>query len=223
MAATLAFDVYGTLIDTRKIYDLVKVFVGEKASDFVDVWRSKQLEYSFRRALMKDYTDFSECTRNALDFTCEKLKCNLQPEERDRLMREYKVLPAFTDVRESLEKLKSTNLRLFAFSNGSASDIDTLLRNADILHYFEDIVSVEDVKTFKPNPAVYEHFLLKSNSAKANAWLISSNSFDVVGAIYFGMNSVWVRRNLEEVFDTWGIEPTKTIDGLFDLPAVFNI
>lgn len=223
MAATLAFDVYGTLIDTRKIYDLVKVFVGEKASDFVDVWRSKQLEYSFRRGLMKNYVDFSECTRNALDFTCEILKCHLQPEERNRLMREYKVLPAFTDVRESLGKLKSANVRLFAFSNGSASDVTGLLENAGILHFFEDVVSVDDVKSFKPDPEVYAYFLQKSKSSKTNAWLISSNSFDVVGAITYGMNSAWVQRNPDAVFDTWNIQPTRTIRSLQELIPVFNI
>ncbi|GET28810.1 HAD-IA family hydrolase [Prolixibacter sp. SD074] len=115
MAITLAFDVYGTLINTNGISSLVKTLVGDKTISFMDSWRAKQLEYTFRRGLMKNYVDFSECTRNALDFTCEVLKCHLQPEERNRLMREYKVLPAFADVRESLEKLKSANVRLFAF------------------------------------------------------------------------------------------------------------
>lgn len=223
MAITLAFDVYGTLINTNGISGLVQTFVGDKAISFIDSWRAKQLEYTFRRGLMKNYVDFSECTRNALDFTCEVLKCHLQPEERNRLMREYKVLPAFADVRESLGKLKSANLCLFAFSNGSAPDVSGLLENAGILHLFEDVVSVDDVKSFKPNPAVYEHFLLKSNSAKANAWLISSNSFDVIGAISYGMNSVWVQRNPDAIFDTWNIQPTRTISSLQELIPVFNI
>ncbi|GET24429.1 haloacid dehalogenase type II [Prolixibacter sp. NT017] len=222
MATTLAFDVYGTLIDTHGISNLVHTFVGDKAISFMDSWRAKQLEYTFRRGLMKNYVDFSECNRNALDFTCEVLKCNLQPEERNRLMREYKVLPAFTDVRDSLEKLKSVNLRLFAFSNGSAADVNGLLGNAGILHFFEDVVSVDDVKTFKPNPAVYEHFLLKSKSSKTISWLISGNPFDVIGAISYGMNSVWIQRSPDAVFDTWGIKPTKTINGLLDLATVFN-
>jgi 2-haloacid dehalogenase len=222
MATTLTFDVYGTLINTEGISGLVKTFVGDKAISFMDSWRAKQLEYTFRRGLMKNYVGFSECTRNALDFTCELLKCNLQPEERNRLMREYKVLPAFTDVRESLEKLKSADLRLFAFSNGSAADVTGLLENAGILHFFEDVVSVDDVKTYKPNPEVYAYFLQKSKSAKTNAWLISSNPFDVIGAVSAGMRSVWVQRNPAAIFDTWGIEPTKTIDGLQDLATSFS-
>ena len=223
MAITLAFDVYGTLINTNGISGLVKTLVGDKAISFMDSWRAKQLEYTFRRGLMKNYVDFSECTRNALDFTCEVLKCHLQPEERNRLMREYKVLPAFTDVRESLEKLKSANVRLFAFSNGSAPDVTGLLENAGIFHFFEDVVSVDDVKSFKPNPEVYAYFLQKSNSSKTNAWLISSNSFDVVGAISYGMNSVWVQRSPDAVFDTWNIQPTRTISSLQERIPVFNI
>lgn len=224
MAITLAFDVYGTLINTRKISDLVRVFVGDKASCFVDVWRTKQLEYSFRRALMSDFTDFAECTRNALDFTCASLKCNLNPEERNRLMREYRVLPIFDDVYECLESLKAMNqTRLFAFSNGGVSDVASLLGHAGVLDFFEGIVSVEDVKTFKPNPVVYNHFLQKSKSSKTDTWLISGNSFDVIGAVSAGINSAWVRRNPEDVFDTWDIQPTRTISSLQELISALNI
>ncbi len=86
MATTLAFDVYGTLIDTHGVADILKVSAGKQALIFMEIWRAKQLEYSFLRGLMKKYVNFSECTRNALDFTCEQLKCELQPDEKDRLM-----------------------------------------------------------------------------------------------------------------------------------------
>jgi 2-haloacid dehalogenase len=173
---------------------------------------------------MSDFTDFAECTRNALDFTCASLKYNLNPEERNRLMREYRVLPIFDDVYECLESLKAINqARLFAFSNGNVSDVTNLLGHAGILNFFEGIISVEDVKTFKPNPVVYDYFLQKSKSAKADTWLISGNSFDVIGAISAGMNSTWVRRNLEDVFDTWDIQPTRTISSLQELIPVLNI
>jgi 2-haloacid dehalogenase len=217
MAITLAFDVYGTLIDTHGVSDLLEVFVGKQASSFMDTWRVKQLEYSFRRGLMKDYVAFSECTRNALDFTCELLKCKLPSEERDQLMQKYKLLPAFPDVHEGLAKLQSSNFRLFAFSNGSSTEVRGLLENAGIVHFFEGVVSVEDVKTFKPNPEVYTHFLKKSKSSESGTWLISGNPFDVIGAISAGMRSVWVKRSLGAVFDPWGIEPTETVDKITDL------
>ncbi len=222
MVTTLAFDVYGTLINTRGVSDLLEIFVGPKSSFFMETWRSKQLEYSFRHGLMKDYVDFSECTRNALDFTCDLLKCKLSPEEKTRLMQQYKLLPAFPDVQEGLEKLQSTNFRLFAFSNGSSADVCGLLENAGIIHFFEDVVSVEKAKTFKPNPEVYAHFLQRTKSSESDSWLISSNPFDVIGAISAGMRSVWIKRSADAVFDPWGIEPTKTVNNITDLDSIFQ-
>lgn len=222
MAKTLAFDVYGTLIDTSGVSDLLEIFVGNQSSIFMEIWRAKQLEYSFRRGLMKDYTGFSECTRNALDFTCELLKCNVSPEEKNLLMRQYKLLPAFPDVKEGLAKLQSDNFRLFAFSNGSSADVSELLENAAIIHYFEGIVSVEEVKTFKPNPVVYAHFLQQTKSSESDSWLISGNPFDVIGAISAGMRSVWIKRSDDAVFDPWGIEPTEIANNITDLDSIFK-
>lgn len=222
MTINLAFDVYGTLIDTRGVAELLIKKVGALAPTFMDLWRTKQLEYSFRRGLMKVYVDFSKCTRNALDFTCLQLNISLNSEEKNELMHQYTILPAFPDVEPSLMKLKVSDYRLFAFSNGKENDVRELLQNAGILHFFEDVVSVDDVKTFKPNPAVYEHFLLKSKSSKSNSWLISSNPFDVVGAISAGMRSVWVKRNPKTIFDPWEIEPTEIINELTELIGVLN-
>lgn len=78
MAINLAFDVYGTLIDTRGVSDILEKKVGALAPTFMDIWRAKQLEYSFRRGLMNVYVDFSECTRNALNFTCLQLNASVR-------------------------------------------------------------------------------------------------------------------------------------------------
>jgi 2-haloacid dehalogenase len=223
MAINLAFDVYGTLIDTRGVSDILEKKVGALAPTFMDLWRTKQLEYSFRRGLMNVYVDFSECTRNALDFTCLQLNAPLTLEEKNDLMHQYTILPAFPDVEASLMNLKTADCRLFAFSNGREADVSDLLQNAGILYFFEDVVSVDAIKTFKPNPAVYEYFLLKSKSSKTNSWLISSNPFDVIGALSTGMRSVWVRRDAKTIFDPWEMEPTKIINELTDLIRVLNI
>lgn len=222
MAIILAFDVYGTLIDTRGVADFLEKKVGALAPTFMDLWRTKQLEYSFRRGLMKVYVNFSECTRNALDFTCLQLNSSLTSEEKNELMHQYTILPAFPDVKASLMKLKTADCRLIAFSNGKETDVRDLLQNAGILHFFEDVVSVDDVKTFKPDPAVYEYFLQKSNSSKSSSWLISGNSFDVIGAISAGMRSVWIKRSPTAIFDPWEIQPTGIINGLQELIRVLN-
>ena len=223
MKISLAFDVYGTLIDTGGVFEVLQKKVGDKAKAFIETWRSKQLEYSFRRGLMQNYVDFSVCTRNALDFACLQLNCILSEEEKTALMHQYTILPAFEDVEESLVKLKAANCRLFAFSNGSTASVKNLLQNAGIDHFFEAIVSVEAVKTFKPNPAVYDYFLQTTSTAKTNAWLISGNPFDVIGSISAGFRSVWVQRNPTSIFDPWEIQPTKIIRELNDLINVLDL
>lgn len=214
MSITLAFDVYGTLIDTQGVVSKSKELVGNKAEEFSRTWRDKQLEYSFRRGLMQNYENFAVCTRNALDYTCGFYKVPLTEEQKDELLCIYRVLPAFNDVKEGLASLKAANFRIYAFSNGTEDAVETLLKAAGIRDFFLGVVSVDDLKSFKPNPGVYSHFLRKSGASGSSAWLISSNPFDVIGAISAGMKAVWVRRSQEAIFDPWGIEPTLIVSSL---------
>lgn len=219
MRITLAFDVYGTLIDTHGVTEMLQSMVGDKAPSFSQTWRDKQLEYSFRRGLMGLYQDFSVCTRDALSYTCDLYGSQLSDLQRQELLERYRVLPAFEDVRDGLSALGGADYALYAFSNGSADAVKTLLCAAAIECYFLDIISVEDLRTFKPNPAVYDHFLKRSGSSGSNAWLISSNPFDVIGATAAGMRSVWLQRSETQVFDPWGIEPTLKASNLTEIKA----
>ena len=221
MSITLAFDVYGTLIDTSGVITDLKGLVGERAAPLSEAWRSKQLEYSFRRGLMKNYRDFSVCTRQALDHACATLQVDLPAEAKEELLAGYRSLPAFPDVEKSLPELKRGGFRLFAFSNGLAADVRQLLDNAGIAGWFEDIVSCDEIASFKPDPAVYAHFLKRCRATNAEAWMISANPFDVIGAVSAGMRSAWVRRSPGAVFDPWEIEPTATVSDLSGLrPAI---
>lgn len=217
MVTTLAFDVYGTLIDTHGVVTALAGLVGDKAKDFSKAWRDKQLEYSFRKGLMQNYETFAVCTSQALDYTCSSYGVTLSTEQKKELMAIYRVLPAFDDAKEGLTQLKEAGNRLFAFSNGAADALEILLDNAGIRELFLGVVSVDDIKSFKPNPAVYSHFLRKSGATGGESWLISSNPFDVIGAISAGMKSAWVRRSPEAIFDPWGIEPTITVSSLVEL------
>jgi 2-haloacid dehalogenase len=217
MNYTLAFDVYGTLINTSGVFENLQVLIGEKASPFMDSWRNKQLEYSFRRGLMKQYVDFSVCTKNALDFCCQLYQLQLTENQKENLLNVYKVLPAFADVKEGLQLLRETGHHLLAFSNGSNKAIEQLLENAQIRPLFDGIVSVENIQTFKPDPQVYEYFNEKTHSTKSDSWLISSNPFDVIGAVSYGMRSAWLQRSEDSIFDPWGIEPTITISSITEL------
>jgi 2-haloacid dehalogenase len=214
---TLAFDVYGTLIDTHGVIVALKKHVGDQAADFSRAWRDKQLEYSFRRGLMQNYENFAVCTSNALDHTCAYFDTPLSREEKDELLGVYRVLPAFDDVAEGLARAKQAGFRMYAFSNGSADAVETLLEHAGIRDYFIGVVSVDEIKTFKPNPGVYCHFLRRAGATGADAWLVSSNPFDVIGAVSSGMRAAWVKRTPDAIFDPWGIEPTLTVDSLANL------
>ena len=217
MPKVLAFDVYGTLIDTQGVVTSLSGFVGDKAGDFSRIWRDKQLEYSFRRGLMRSYETFGVCTSQALDYTSDYLDAGLSADQKTALLAEYRHLPAFDDVKESLAGLKANGNSLFAFSNGTAGAVDTLLETAGVRNLFDGVVSVDDRQTFKPSPDVYEHLLNATVASAEDVWLISSNPFDVIGAISFGLRSAWVRRSNKSIFDPWGIEPTLTITSLREL------
>ncbi|OIR08917.1 haloacetate dehalogenase H-2 [mine drainage metagenome] len=217
MTITLAFDVYGTLIDTQGVISALERLVGNRAAEFSRVWREKQLEYSFRRGLMQNYANFAVCTSNALDYTCACFKLALSVDEKDDLIGLYRLLPAFADVEAGLAQARQAGFRMFAFSNGSAEAVELLLNTAGIGDYFLGIVSVDEIKSYKPNPGVYSHFLRRAGAVGAEAWLISSNPFDVIGAISSGMRAAWLKRSPEAIFDPWGIEPTLTANSLVSL------
>ena len=139
------------------------------------------------------------------------MRIELSPNKKDNLMKQYLFLPAFPDVKMSLSSLNAAEgFSVFAFSNGRDSDLHTLLKNAGIEEYFKDIISVDEIKSYKPNPAVYAYFLRKSKSAGSENRLISSNTFDVIGAISVDMQSIWIKRSADAIFDPWEIKPTIT-------------
>lgn len=222
MITTLAFDVYGTLIDTHGVVAALQGLVGDLSVEFSNTWREKQLEYSFRRGLMQHYEPFSVCTCQALEFTCLFYGIELTDSDKRLLLDHYRSLPAFADVQSSLKRLKASQYRLFAFSNGTSDAVNGLLDAAGIKHYFDGVVSVDDIKSFKPNPAVYSHFLRQSSAKGRDAWLISSNPFDVIGAVSSGWQAAWVKRSKNAVFDPWGMDPTVTIESLDELPIALS-
>lgn len=217
MATTLAFDVYGTLIDTHGVTRLLEQWLGDKAQVFSQTWRDKQLEYSFRRGLMNRYQPFTICTRDALEFACAFHRLTLSSHQKNLLMQSYLELPAFRDAAPALEILSNLGSTLVAFSNGEKNTVKMLLEQAGLYSYFQQVVSCEDVKTFKPNPTVYQHLIKQTQSQESETWLVSSNSFDVIGARSFGLQSVWVQRSHLSVLDPWDVMPNYTVESLAEL------
>jgi len=224
MSLTLGFDIYGTLIDPHGVVVKLTETIGDDAAAFSKLWRDKQLEYTFRKGLMQHYENFAVCTRQALDYTDIVMETGLDDATKQALMQTYRVLPAFDDVQSSLEMVSEKGFRLFAFSNGVADAVQGLLEHAGIDQFFEGVVSVDSIQTYKPNPKVYEFFLDSTGSKAQHSWLVSSNPFDVMGAVSVGMNAAWLKRAAAAtaVFDPWGIPPTiqiESLTSLVDLPT----
>jgi 2-haloacid dehalogenase len=214
MNPTFAFDVYGTLIDPLGIATMLQSSVGDAAPAFAQAWRDKQLEYLFRRALMHEYRDFPTCTREALDFTNARFGMRLSARDCETLLAKYRELPAFPDAVDGLASLKAGGHRLFAFSNGHPRELVPLLEQAGLNWYLDGIVSVHPVASFKPDPAVYRHFIDSTGSDARVTWLVSGNSFDVLGAAAVGWRTAWIKRDVGAIFDPWDVEPTVTAGDL---------
>lgn len=219
----LAFDVYGTLIDPFRMEDHLRAAFGEKAKEASELWRSKQIEYSFRRALMKKYRNFGECTAEALRFVSAQLGISLTEEAQSHLLSKYQQLPAYPDVVGALDELAAQGFTIAACSNGTEGAVRASLDHAGVLPRFNKIVSVDPIRTFKPDPAVYEYLAHELGGRKDLVWLISSNPFDVIGAKACGLRTAWVQRDPKRIFDPWEFEPNAVVHGLAELQAVLEI
>jgi 2-haloacid dehalogenase len=218
----LAFDVYGTLIDPFRMEEHLRADFGEEAKEATELWRGKQVEYSFRRALMKKYRNFDVCTTQALRFVSAQLGIPLSEEAQALLLSKYQQLPAYPDVAGALDELAAQGFTITACSNGTESAVRGSLDHAGVLPRFSKIVSVDPIRTFKPDPAVYEYLEAELRTGRELIWLISSNPFDVIGAKACGLRTVWVQRDRKRIFDPWEFEPDIVVQGLAELPAKLN-
>jgi 2-haloacid dehalogenase len=223
LKTVLAFDVYGTLIDPFHMETYLRGIFGEKAEEASELWRSKQLEYSFRRALMKKYVNFDICTAQALRFVCEQFGVAPSEETLRGLLTQYLELPVYSDVHEALTRLDERGFKLLACSNGTENAVRGLLNHAGVLPRFSGILSADKLKTFKPDPAVYEYLVAESRTPKEMLWLISSNPFDVIGAKACGLRTAWVRRDPKRAFDPWEFDPDLIVTSLEELPEKLNL
>ncbi|MEH6577709.1 MAG: haloacid dehalogenase type II [Amphritea sp.] len=214
---TFGFDVYGTLVDPLDMSQHLQAMVGDKATELSRLWREKQVEYAFRRGLMERYENFGVCTQQALHFAMDSLGVMLSEEQQQFLMAQYQQLKAYEDVLPGIESLNAQGHQCVAFSNGPAEKVKTLLENAAVLEHLSDVVSVDEIKTFKPNPIVYHHLVSRTASTAENTWLISSNAWDVMGAKNAGLKAAWVQRSSSSIFDPWGITPDMIVQNLQQL------
>ena len=188
----LAFDAYGTLYDTQSVLAKAEELCPGKGELITQIWRLKQLEYSWLRSLMREYQDFWEVTRASLDFALRSAGIEPTPPVREPLMERYLHLQPYPEVPAALAALEGR--RLAILSNGSAAMLEALVHNSGLVRWIQTVISVDRVRTYKPSPACYALVEDVLGIAKSEILFVSSNGFDVIGAKAFGFRVAWVRR-----------------------------
>ncbi|KAL9639358.1 MAG: hypothetical protein Q9164_000972 [Protoblastenia rupestris] len=201
----LAFDLYGTLLSTDSIAKQLSTHFGnDKAAALASLWRRYQLEYTWRSNSMMQYIPFSTITRRSLSHALAESSLALGDSAIDSVMKAYDSLSTFPDVAPALQSLaEDPGIISVVFSNGTHSMVTNSVKSSPDLaphvHVFKDIVTVDEVRRFKPDPEVY-YFLARkvgkdtSREGMSGMWLVSGNPFDVVGAKAVGMRACWVDR-----------------------------
>ncbi len=212
----LAFDVYGTLVDPVGISKQLEEYLPDEALRVAEVWRQRQLEYTFRLTCMERYEDFEWVTRKALDYALAATGQELGPDQREALMARYDALERFADVEPGLERLKEAGHAMVVFSNGTPRMLDALMQAAELRQYFQGSISVDEVEAYKPSPKTYRHVARRLGRQIGEIRLVSSNPFDVIGAEAAGMRAAWVNRS-GGPFDTLGPPPKIVIGSLPEL------
>jgi 2-haloacid dehalogenase len=215
----LAFDAYGTLFDVASVLSFCEELFPGKGSALSQMWRAKQLEYSWLRSLMGRYEDFSHVTESALVFSCRALQLSLDASTRAHLMDAYLHLAPFPEVPEALNAL--SGLKLAIFSNGSPKMLEGVVKNAGLTSAFTDIISVHPAKIFKPSPLAYELAVKTLGLEKSSIGFVSSNSWDAVGGKSFGFRTFWINR-AGAPLDQLGFEPDARLKTLAELPSLLK-
>lgn len=187
------FDAYGTLFDVNSAAAREREALGDQWQPLAELWRAKQLQYTWLRSLANRHADFWQVTGDALDFAMTSLKLD-NPALRDRLMQLYLHLDAYPEVAETLTRLRTAGMKLAILSNGSPRMLSSAVADAGIAPLLDAVLSVEDAGTYKPQPAVYQLAVDRLQFKPDEICFVSSNGWDAFSAKAFGFSVVWCNR-----------------------------
>jgi 2-haloacid dehalogenase len=213
------FDAYGTLFDVASAAQRCADALGDRALQLAALWRDKQLQYSWLRAVQGRHADFWQVTGDALDFTLEALGL-ADPSLRERLMQLYLTLDAYPEVPAVLDQLRDAGFATAILSNGSPAMLAAAVDHAALAALFDHVLSVEEVGVFKPHPRVYQLAVDRLAVPAQQIAFISSNGWDAWAASAFGMHAVWCNRQSLTRERLPGA-PDQEIHSLAELPALF--
>ena len=209
-AEAFVFDAYGTLYDVHSVAARCETCWPGKGAQLSQLWRAKQLEYTWQRSLMKRYAPFSTVTREALAYACEALRLELSVARMEGLMGEYQRLSLYPDA----SVIKNLPGKKAILSNGSPDMLEPLVAHSGL--ELDAVVSVDEVKVYKPAPQVYELAVRRLGVPKERIGFVSSNCWDALGAKSFGFTVFWIDR-ARSPLDRLGFEPDRVVAGLDEI------
>ena len=215
------FDAYGTLFDLNAAAARFEAELGGKAAKLSEIWRMKQLQYTWLRSLMDDYADFWTVTGEALDYALDAV--DIQDENiRSKLLNSYLTLDAYPEVPEMLQTLKSAGVRTAILSNGSPVMLGAAVKAAGLEDLLDATLSVEDVGIFKPHRSAYQLAVEALGVSAERVSFQSSNSWDAAGAAHFGFRVAWCNR-FGQPDEHLPAKPDVQIKTLAELPRLLGL
>ena len=237
----VVFDAYGTLYDVQSVAAVTDAAFPGYGELISQIWRLKQLEYTWLRSLMGRYEDFSVITRDSLSFTLKTLGLTFDAAIFERIMDKYVHLDLYPDAKQTLAALKGRKLAIL--SNGSTDMLNALVRNSGLDAILDATISIDSTRIFKPSPRTYELIETHLGVRPQEVLFVSSNPFDACGAKSFGLNVAWIERVTPQAMaaelakadlvrplsmfkairmqmDEYGLEPDYRIGALADLPKL---
>lgn len=241
MIKAVVFDAYGTLYDVQSVAGVTdKAFPGY-GEIITQIWRMKQLEYTWLRTLMNRYEDFSVITRDSLKYTLGVLGLKSDAAMFDQIMEKYLHLDLYPDAKQTLDNLKDRKLAIL--SNGSSDMLDALVQNTGLDKVLDATISIDSKRVFKPSPMTYSLVETALGIKNSEILFVSSNPFDACGAKAFGFTVAWIERVTNEAMvhewektdclrpltmfkamrmqmDQFGLDPDFRIESLHVLPSL---
>lgn len=210
----IVFDAYGTLFDVHTVVEKCEQIFPTKGRIISDIWRQKQLEYTWLRSLMGQYEDFWRITHDSLKYTLKDLGLNTDEETCLEILNEYHYLKPYPEVPHTLKELEDYTLAIL--SNGSPKMLHEMVNHAGLEKCFADVWSVDELKIFKPSMKVYQLAPAKLGIQKEEILFVSSNSWDATGAKVFGFKVCWINR-FNKTFDELNAQPDWIVKSLDEM------
>jgi 2-haloacid dehalogenase len=214
------FDAYGTLFDVHSAVGNYYDRLGDVADQVSNIWRTKQLEYTWLRSLMKKHADFWQITRDGLDYALDASNIT-DTKLREDLIEAYLHLKCYPEVPDTLARLKDSGRQIAILSNGSPAMLEAVVKSSGLQELIQNVLSVELVGMFKPAPAVYQIAVDHLGVTAAEIVFLSANSWDAVGATAFGLKVAWINRFAQRP-ERMPFQPEAEIKTLAELPALLE-